>query len=86
MQWAGTAMPLVCTVIVLKQGSSLPRTPTRRARVRTRYRPLGPQGASRPIGIQKPHSPSQGRGVASFLAGAPPRRASAPGLWIFCLP
>ena len=24
--------------------------------------------------------------LASFLAGAPPRRASAPGPWIFCLP
>ncbi len=37
-------------------------------------------------GKQKLHNPSIRRGVASYLAGAPPRRASAPGLWIFCLP
>ena len=37
---------------------TLPQTPTRRARKRTRNRPLGPQGASRPIGKQKLHSPS----------------------------
>ena len=57
------------------EGSSLPLTPTRRARPRTRSRPLGPQKGLASDGIQKPHSPSQGRGVASFLAGAPPRRA-----------
>ena len=34
---------------------------------------------------QKLHSPSQGRGVASPVNGAPPRRACAPGLCIFCL-
>ena len=35
---------------------------------------------------KKLHSPAQGREVASSVNGAPPRRASAPGLWIFFQP
>ena len=50
--------------------------------------PVPPSPPAQPIegfasGLKKLHSPSVGGGSPAFWIGAPPRRASAPGLWIF---